>query len=154
MSDRVQFRRGKPVVNVMHTRSSLRGDMRQDLQECAKTQVRDFAPPQGLHAMEVQRLQDDRILSLTELMRQVPMERLAQMSYPPIDTGQIGLRPSLTVRTVPFAGQLAAGLGNALQPLLERLWRVSLGAIAASEVEDISPKSKPALLPVMTLASG
>jgi hypothetical protein len=53
-------------------RAQLRGDMMQNVHKPSKPQVRDFPPPQGFHALEVERFQRDMVVLGTQITRQLP----------------------------------------------------------------------------------
>src|ERR1043166_6339136 len=56
-ADMTELAGWKPGVDMVHHRASLRSDLMQDADEIAKAQIRDFAPPQGFHALQVERFE-------------------------------------------------------------------------------------------------
>ena len=66
----------------------------QNVHKPSKPQVRDFPAPQGFHAPEVERFQPDVVVLGTQIMRQLPMKRLADIGYPAMHAGQMGFGPS------------------------------------------------------------
>ena len=78
----------KPLVDMVHHRASLRSDLMQDADEIAKAQIRDFAPPQRFHPLQVERFEHDAVILRTELLRQIPVERLTHMGDTLVDAGQ------------------------------------------------------------------
>jgi hypothetical protein len=97
---------------MMHSGTSLRRDMVQNLHERAKAQVRDFAPPQGFHALQIESFQHDDVILCAELMGHVPMERVTEMANPPVHTGQMQMSFPTIVGASMLARQIPVGLGH------------------------------------------
>ena len=64
----------KPGVDVMHDGAGFLRHIMEPLDKRAEAQVRHFAAPQGLHAVEGQGSQHNAVVLLAELVRQFPEE--------------------------------------------------------------------------------
>ena len=117
--------------------------------EAGKAQVRHLAAPQGFHALQVQGFQADDVVLPAQVVRQLPVKRLADMGHPAMDPRQVLVGLVAIARAFLLAGELPVGLARALRLFLNGCgaW-YAVPSLPVRYV--VNPKSKPALLPVMT----
>lgn len=90
-TDAAQFCGRKPGIDMRHDRPCFRRNMMQDINKRGEAQIRDLATPERLHAAQVQRLQTDMVILLTQLVGEIPVEALPEMRGPTMHTGQMPL---------------------------------------------------------------
>src|SRR5713101_357662 len=93
-TSRAQFGGRKPGIKMMHNRPCFRRDMMQHLHKCTKAQIGDLATPPGFHTLEIERLEGQVVILCTEIVCQVPVERVSHMGHTFMHTGQMPLCPS------------------------------------------------------------
>ena len=125
----------------MHDGTRFRRDMAQRLHERAKAQVGDLAPPQGLHAVQVQGFERDAIVCGAHLVGQLPVKGLTHVGYPLVHTGQMLLSTRPVGRPLLFARQGLIGRRQQAQSPLEWLGCVFFGPITPRKVRG-QPKVK------------
>ena len=133
-TDATEFCGRKPRIDMIDHGPRFRGDMVQDINKRGEPQIRDLAAPQRFHATQVQGLQGDVVILLTQLPGQVPVEALAEMGHTAMHTGQMLPSFAAIVGPFDFPGEVAVRLGNLAQSVFEGLWRLDLSAIIASEI--------------------
>ena len=138
---RTQLGRREPHANMVHNRSRLAGHMVQRVHKRRKAQIRDFAAPQGFHALEVQRLQGNEVVVCTEIMRQLPMERPALVSHVFMHAAQMALGLPPIAGALLLSSQSAIRLRKVFQGFLQRLRSEVFDAITAGEIR-CQPKVK------------
>src|SRR5438874_1595321 len=94
------LRRRIEAVNEMNHDALCVGNILENLQELAKTQVADFAAPQGFHAFEVEVFKVDVVVLGGQLMRQFKEKVMTQIIDALKDTVQMQTRLTSIVGTL------------------------------------------------------
>ena len=99
----------------------------EDADELAKAQVGYLAAPQGLHAGEVQVLDEDRIVLRRQRMSRLVVKLPAEIGDGPVELGQGQTGTAPPVRTLLLSGQRPVRLADGPQVFSKRLRHADAG---------------------------
>lgn len=120
-------------------------DMLQGFEKCPESQVANLATPHPLHPTQVQGFEEQDIVAIGQGMGQFEEPVLPPVSHSQVDLSQMAFGLGAVVRAFLLAGQLAIGLSDLAQRLLEklgRLYRVGLHPIVDGQ-EGLQTEIKP-----------
>ncbi len=125
-----------PAVNIVNQLALFAGHVFQNFQERAKSQVAHLPAPEPFHSAQVQRLEKQNVIAVSQDVGQLEKPVGAPVLYFVVDYRQLvfGLAPA--VRKLFAPGKVAVSLANFGQRLLEkqrRFYRVGFKSIVDSQ---------------------
>ncbi len=128
-----QFARREKSANMPDSRTRFARNVCQDAEKVAMPKIRHLAPPQPLHAPQLQIFKEDTVIRCAEIAGKVPVPGCSLVSNPPMDTSQVHTSPGMIRRTFHLARKAPICRFQPFKRRLERLWRLSSCAIAARQ---------------------
>ncbi len=139
------FARRIEPINIDDRFALLTGNMFENLEECRKAQVANLAPPHFFHPSEVQVLKKQHVVLIGQVVGQLEEPILAPVGNSLMHSGKMQVGPASIVGALFSSGQVAVGLADSVQVLLEELRRMYLVAhkTVVDGQEGLEAKIKP-----------